>query len=113
MESSLRRCFHRVATNLCCDERQRTCIQFDKGKFKIQGNPAVSHTGKGKIVLSLKSITGNKAGKWLWIGLAALAAIQLYFVRELLAALLLFTILFAIVAFVAVVLYVIDQAGQR
>lgn len=64
-------------------------------------------------MISLKSITGNKAGKWLWIGLAALAAIQLYFVRELLAALLLFTILFAIVAFVAVVVFVIDQAGQR
>lgn len=64
-------------------------------------------------MISLKSITGNKAGKWLWIGLAALAAIQLYFVRELLAALLIFTILFAIVTFIAVVLYVIDQAGQR
>jgi hypothetical protein len=64
-------------------------------------------------LISLKSITGTKARKWLWIGLAAFVAVQLYFVRELLAALFIFTVLFAIVATIAFVLFVIDQAGQR
>ena len=49
----------------------------------------------------------------MWISLAAIAAVQLYFVRELLAALFLFTVLFVIVAAVALVLYLVDLAGQR
>ncbi len=50
--------------------------------------------------------------KWLWIFLAALAALQIYFVRELLAALLLFTLGFGALAGVALVIYLVEQAGQ-
>ncbi len=54
--------------------------------------------------------------KWLWIGIptiAAVAAFQLYFVQEIIAALLLFTVLFVVVGFIVAVLWLIDRAGQR
>ncbi len=63
--------------------------------------------------MSLREVNAKKARKWLWIGLAALAALQIYFVRELMAALALFSVLFAVVATVALVVYLFDRAGQR
>ena len=54
----------------------------------------------------------RKARKWLWVGLGALVAIQLYFVQELLAALILFTGIFLVGATIALVLYLIDRAGR-
>jgi hypothetical protein len=53
------------------------------------------------------------ARKRLWIGLAALAALQIYFVRELMAALVLFSVLFAVVATVVLIVYLFDRASQR
>jgi cytosine/uracil/thiamine/allantoin permease len=55
----------------------------------------------------------KKARKWMWLGLAAFVALQIYFVQEMLAALFLFTGVFVLFAIVALVLYVIDRAGQR
>ena len=66
-----------------------------------------------KAVKSLREVNTKKARKWLWIGLAALAALQVYFVQELMAALLLFSVLFAIVAAAVLVVYMFDRAGQR
>lgn len=56
----------------------------------------------------------RRGGKtWPWIGLGALFALQIYFVRELLAALLLFALFYAVVASVVVVLFVFfDTAGR-
>jgi uncharacterized membrane protein YqjE len=54
----------------------------------------------------------KKARKWMWVGLAAFGALQIYFVREMLAALLLFTGAFIIFAIIALVFYVVDRAGQ-
>jgi hypothetical protein len=54
----------------------------------------------------------KKARKWMWVGLAAFVALQIYFVQEMLAALILFTGVFVLFAIVALVLYVIDRAGQ-
>src|SRR5258707_13380622 len=54
----------------------------------------------------------RKARKWLWIALGALAALQIYFVRELLAALMLFTGLFIVCAVVALILYLVDRASR-
>ncbi|MGH9614782.1 MAG: hypothetical protein ACRD4P_17090 [Bryobacteraceae bacterium] len=54
----------------------------------------------------------KKARKWMWLGLAAFVALQIYFVQEMLAALFLFTGVFVVVAFIALVLYVVDRAGQ-
>ncbi len=50
---------------------------------------------------------------WAGIAVAALAAVQLYFVQEMLAALFLFTIVFAVVATVFLMLWLVDRAGQR
>jgi cytosine/uracil/thiamine/allantoin permease len=43
---------------------------------------------------------------------AAFLVLQIYFVRELLAALILFTFIFVIVAFFALAIYVIGKAGE-
>ena len=57
-------------------------------------------------------ISERKARKWLWIGLAAFVALQIYFVRELLAALILFTGVFIVCALVALVFYLVDRASR-
>ena len=54
----------------------------------------------------------KKARKWMWVGLAAFVALQIYFVQEMLAALMLFTGVFAVIAIVALILYLVDRAGQ-
>lgn len=54
----------------------------------------------------------NKARKWMWFGLVALVALQTYFVQEMLVALLLFTGIFVILAIGALVLCLVDRAGQ-
>jgi len=48
----------------------------------------------------------------MWVGLAAFVALQIYFVQEMLAALMLFTGVFAVIAIVALILYLVDRAGQ-
>ena len=48
----------------------------------------------------------------MWVGLGAFVALQIYFVQEMLAALLLFTGAFVLLAIVALALYLVDQAGQ-
>ena len=59
-----------------------------------------------------KVFSEQKARKWLWIGLAAFVALQIYFVQEMLAALVLFTGVFVVLALVALVFYLIDQASR-
>jgi len=54
----------------------------------------------------------KKARKWMWMGLLAFVALQVYFVQEMLAALMLFAGVFAILATMALALYLIDRAGQ-
>jgi hypothetical protein len=54
----------------------------------------------------------RKARKWLWISIVAFVALQIYFVRELLAALMLFTGAFVLCAMVALVFYLIDRASR-
>jgi hypothetical protein len=54
----------------------------------------------------------KKARKWLLVGLAAFVALQIYFVQEMLVALMLFTGVFILFALAALVLYLIDRAGQ-
>lgn len=60
----------------------------------------------------LNHLKTDRARKWMWLFLAALAALQAYFVRELIAALLLFTAGFAVLAGFALVFYVADRASQ-
>jgi len=51
--------------------------------------------------------TRDKSRKWMWLFLGAIGAIQLYFVRELLAAFALLALGFGIVAFVIAALYML------
>ncbi len=48
----------------------------------------------------------------MWWFLAALVAVQLYFVRELLAALFLFTLGFAVLAGAGLIFYLVQRAGM-
>jgi cytosine/uracil/thiamine/allantoin permease len=57
-------------------------------------------------------ISEKKARQWMWIGLLSFVALQVYFVQEMLAALILFAGIFAILATIALTLYLMDRAGQ-
>ena len=59
-----------------------------------------------------KVFSERKARKWLWIALGALVALQLYFVQEMVAALMLFTGIFIVCALAALALYLIDRASR-
>jgi len=54
----------------------------------------------------------DRLKKWMWGSVAGVLALQLYFVRELLAALFLFTLAFAVLAGLALLFYLVQQAGQ-
>ncbi len=51
----------------------------------------------------------DKSRKWMWMFLAALVSLQVYFVWELLAVFALFTAVFAALAFVAGSLYMLHR----
>jgi uncharacterized membrane protein YhaH (DUF805 family) len=53
--------------------------------------------------------TKDKNRKWMWWLLGVIAALQLYFVRELIAAFALFAVAFAAIAFVIAGLYSLQQ----
>ena len=59
-----------------------------------------------------KVFSEQKARKWMWVGLGALVALQIYFVQEMLAALMLFTGLFVLCALATLVLYLVDRASR-
>ena len=58
-------------------------------------------------------VNQDQARKWMWIFLAALVALQIYVVRELLAALFLFTLGFSALAGVALVFFLFERAGEH
>src|SRR5258708_36077517 len=51
----------------------------------------------------------DKRRKWMWWFLGTVAALQLYFVRELLAAFALFAVAFAVIAFLGARLYMLQS----
>jgi hypothetical protein len=57
----------------------------------------------------------SKAYKWWILGclMMALVALKTYYVREMIAALVIFSALFGIVAFVALGFFALDRVGQR
>ena len=58
-------------------------------------------------------VNTKKTRKWMWIGLAVFGALQLYFVQEMIAAMILFSIGFVVVGAIALFLYLFDRASQR
>jgi hypothetical protein len=68
---------------------------------------------KGAISVKVsRFLSERKARKGLWIALGVFTALQIYFVRELLAALMLFTGIFIVCAVLALVLYLADRASR-
>ncbi len=56
--------------------------------------------------------TKDKSRKWMWWFLGIVVALQLYFVRELLAAFALFALGFAVIAFAIAGLYLLQKAWE-
>jgi len=55
----------------------------------------------------------KKASRWIWIGVAAIIAVRMYFVQELLAAMIIFSAIFVVGAIAALAIYLVDRAGQQ
>jgi hypothetical protein len=68
---------------------------------------------KGAILVKVSKVfSERKARKWLWIALGALVALQVYFVQEMVVALMLFTGIFVVCAIIALVLYLVDRGSR-
>jgi hypothetical protein len=64
-------------------------------------------------VFSPWSIPEKKARKWMWIALAAVAALQFYYVQEMIAAFVVLGVLFALVAGASLLVVLVDRARAR
>jgi hypothetical protein len=51
--------------------------------------------------------------RWIWIGLAAVPAIHFYYVQEMIAALIMFSVLFVVVAAAVLIIFLLDRASQH
>jgi hypothetical protein len=68
---------------------------------------------KGAILVKVSRVfSEKKARKWMWVALGVFVALQIYFVQEMLAALMLFTGLFVVCGVIALGLYLIDKASR-
>ena len=61
----------------------------------------------------LDKLAGTRRKRWIWMGLAAAPAIRLYYVREMIAALIIFSILFMLGATVVLIIFLLDRASQH
>lgn len=59
-----------------------------------------------------KVFSEKKARKWLWVAFGTFVALQIYFVQEMVVALILFTGIFIVCAIVALALYLVDRASR-
>jgi len=64
-------------------------------------------------VFSPWSVPENKARKWLWIGLAVVAALQFYYVQEMIAAFVVLAVVFAVIAGARLLIFLVDRASER
>jgi len=71
----------------------------------------VGRKGRHQDMSRSRSIS-QKALKWILIAFAAAAALQIYYVQEILAALILLAVLFSGVATVLLILFVLERAGE-
>jgi hypothetical protein len=68
---------------------------------------------EGSILVKVsKAFSERRARKWLWIAVGVFVALQIYFVQEMLAALMLFTGIFIVCAVLALGLYLVDRASR-
>ena len=59
------------------------------------------------------SVSEKKARKWIWIGLAVVAALQLYYVREMIAAFVVLGVVFALISGAGMLVFLVDRANGR
>jgi hypothetical protein len=65
-------------------------------------------------VISLKQLLAAiTRTKWMWIGLAAALALRFYYVREMIAALIIFSVLFAAGAIVVLAVFLVDRLSRQ
>jgi hypothetical protein len=64
-------------------------------------------------VFSPRSAPEKKARKWMWIGLAVVAALQLYYVQEMIAAFVVLGVVFALIAGAGLLIFLVDRASGR
>ena len=57
-------------------------------------------------------LINRRVRKWMWWGFAALVALQIYYVRQMLAALLLFSVAFLLLAVIALGIYLLDEVSR-
>jgi hypothetical protein len=81
------------------------------GKFAGESKSARRWDAKGPATEDGMK-TKDNGRKWMWRFLGVLVALQLYFVRELLAAFALFALAFAAIAFVIVSLYMLQKSWE-
>ncbi len=68
------------------------------------------HPIDGEIGVEMSKV---RVKKWMWGVVAAVIALQIYFVRELFAAELLFSMIFAMILLLAFAFYLVKEAGER
>jgi hypothetical protein len=61
----------------------------------------------------LHKLAGTDTKQWIWLGLTALPAIHFYYVQEMIAALIMFSVVFAGAATVVLIIFLLDRAGQH
>jgi hypothetical protein len=64
-------------------------------------------------VISPWSVPENKVRKWMWIGLAAVTALQFYYVQEMIAAFVVLAVIFAVIAGAGLLIFLVDRASDR
>ncbi len=64
-------------------------------------------------MFSHSSVPEKKARKWMWIGLGVVAALQLYYVREMIAAFVVLGVVFALIAGAGMLVFLVDRANGR
>jgi len=64
-------------------------------------------------VFSPWSVPEQKARRWMWISLAIVAALQFYYVQEVIAAFVVLGVLFALVAGAGLLVFLVDRASAR
>ncbi len=64
-------------------------------------------------MLSPWSIPEKKVRKWMWIGLAAVVALQFYYVQEMIAAFVVLGVVFALISGAGLLVLLVDRASER
>lgn len=59
------------------------------------------------------SVPEKKARKWMWLGLAVVAALQFYYVQEMIAAFVVLGVVFALIAGAGLLVFLVDRASAR